>query len=58
MAKKAIAPNPGFIRLPAKKKPTTKANVTGTILLFCSMPIVCWLCGITVPANTEHRCTK
>lgn len=40
-----------------KRAPEVKVSV-GSCLMFCTEPMVCPLCGIRVPANTEHRCEK
>ena len=43
-----------------KKKSTAKLTLSGysSYYVFCTSPMKCPLCGITVPANTEHRCEK
>ena len=45
-----------------KKKPALKVKASvsyGSCYLFTNMgPMVCPLCGVTVPASTEHRCEK
>lgn len=41
-----------------KKKTPVKVQVKGSCDLFATYPMVCPLCGITVPANTAHRFEK
>ena len=40
-----------------KKQPAPRVTVNyGQCELFSTEPMVCPLCGVTVPANTPHRC--
>jgi hypothetical protein len=41
------------------KKRGPKVKVTGSCFVYSShTPIVCWLCGVTVPAGVHHACEK
>ena len=45
----------------AKKKVPAKARITvasATCEMFATFDLQCPLCGLTIPANTPHKCSK
>jgi len=43
----------------AKKKPRVKVKVdVSSCFMICSQAMPCPLCGVSVPAWTQHNCSK